>query len=89
MGLVLYALLILFGIRSMPFKHAAFFCLITAAILSLLGVGAIGDLPGCSGLRCQEALPAIAGTFLIALTIAFACFGLGAGARCLVAKVKS
>ena len=89
MGLVLYALLIFFGIRGMPFKHAGVLCVVTAATLTFLGVGAIDDMPGCRGLRCQGALPMIAGTFLFTLAIAGACFGAGAAARRLMRKAES
>jgi hypothetical protein len=86
MGLVLYPLLILFGIRGMSFKHAALFCLLTAVILTILSIGAIEDMPGCSGLSCQ--LPAISGTLFMTLAIAFGCFGFGAVVRRLSAKPK-
>ena len=89
MGLVLYALLILFGIRGMPIRRAAVFCSVTAAILTMLGVGGKSDLPGCSGLRCRQAVPMIGETFLMTTAIAFACFGLGFATHRLMSQSKS
>lgn len=71
MGLVLYALLFLFGIRGMPFRRAAVFCSVSAAILTVLGIGGISDLPGCDRLSCPQAVPTIAETLLITTAIAF------------------
>jgi hypothetical protein len=89
MGLVLYALLILFGIRGMPVRRAAVFCVVTAAILTVVGVGGLSDLPGCSGVRCRPPVPTIAETFLITVVIAFACFGLGFATHRLMRHQKS
>ena len=46
MGLLLYALLILFGVRGMPLKRAKALCLITAMILTALGIGAVQPSAG-------------------------------------------
>jgi hypothetical protein len=89
MGLVLYAVLILFGIRGMPFKRAAFFCVVTAAILTALAIGGINDLPGCNGVSCPTAIPTLAETFLLTIAIAFGCFGAGFVAHWLMRRAKS
>lgn len=77
MGLILFAVLILLGARGMSLRKAMAFCVVTAAILTLLGISII--IPGCDGLRCV--LPALGATFAATLAIAFGCFGIGIAAR--------
>ena len=88
MGLLLYAVLILFGIRGMPLNKAAVFCLATAAILTPLGMAALTDLPGYSGLQFRTAILMAGPTFLLSLAMAFGCFGIGVALRRLVPRPK-
>jgi len=88
MGLILYAALILFGVRGMPLNKAAVFCLVTAAILTPLGMAALTDLPGYSGLRFGTAILMTGPLFLFTVAIAFGCFGIGAAVRRLVGTPK-
>jgi hypothetical protein len=81
MGLILYAVLIFFGARGMPFKHASAFCIVTAAILTALSVGAMENQPACDGLGCDLSLATIAFLAATNSAVAFASYGVGFGGR--------
>ena len=88
MGLLLYAVLFFFGVRGMLLKRASAYCLVTAALLTVLAIAAIDDLPPCEGIGCDQSASTLAVVFLTNLALAFGSFGIGAGSRRLIAKFK-
>jgi hypothetical protein len=88
MGLLLYAVLLFFGARGMPLKRAAMFCLVTAALLTILAIAAIDDLPTCEGVGCDRSAGTLAAAFLTNLALAFGSFGIGALGRLALSKFK-
>ena len=88
MGLLLYAVLLFFGARGMALKRGAVFCLVTAAILTVLAIGAIDDFPSCEGIGCNPSVGTLALAFLTNLALSFASFGFGAASKRLVARFK-
>ena len=87
MGLVLYAVLVFFGARGMSIRRAIWFCLFTAALLTLLGFGAMGE--ASVGRRLSYGpLATMALVFPTMLVIALLCFGCGAAARRVLAKLR-
>jgi hypothetical protein len=87
MGLVLYAVLILFGARGMPIRRAVWYCLFTAALLTLLGFGAMGEAAAGQSLSYGP-LATMALVFPTTLVIALLCFGSGAAARRVLGKLR-
>jgi hypothetical protein len=86
MGLVLYAILILFGARGMPLRRAIWFCLLTAVLLTTLGLGAI-DSDIAQG-RTFETFATLALVFPMTLAVALLSFGCGVAAKKLLARVN-
>jgi hypothetical protein len=87
-GLVLYAVLLFFGLRGMSLRQAAAFCLLTALLLTLLSVGAMDDQPACQGLGCKPSLTGLALAFFMTLALALLSFGCGAAIRRLIDRTK-
>ena len=81
MGLLLYAILLFFGARGMPPKRGAAYCLVTAALLTFLAIGAVDDMPSCDGIGCDQSVSTWVLAFLTNLTLSFASFGVGAGGK--------
>ena len=88
MGLLLYAILLFFGARGMALRRGAVFCLFTAALLTVLVIGAIDDLPSCEGVGCNPSVGTLALAFLTNLALSFASFGVGAASKRLLARFK-
>lgn len=88
MGLLLYAVLFFFGARGMLLKRASVFCVVTAALLTVLAIAAIDDLPSCEGIGCDRSASTLAVAFLTNLALAFGSFGLGVCSSRLMAKFK-
>ena len=87
-GLVLYAVLLFFGLRGMSVRQAAAYCLLTALLLTLLSVGAMDDQARCEGLGCKPSLPNLFLAFFMALALAFLSFGCGAAIRRLLNRTN-
>ena len=81
MGLLLYAILFFFGVRGMSLKRASADCLVTAALLTVLAIAAIDDLPPCEGIACDRSASTLAVAFLTNFALAFGSFGIGAGGK--------
>ena len=88
MGLLLYAVLLFFGARGMRPKRASMYCLVTAALLTILAIAAIDDLPPCEGIGCDRSASTLAVAFLTNLALAFGSFGVGRASRLLFARFK-
>lgn len=88
MGLVLYAILVLFGARGMHVRRAVIYLFVTAVLLTILGLGGLESLPSCSGFGCRSAASA-AMVFITALAVGAVCFGAGAAARKLFTRRDS
>jgi len=78
MGLVLFAILIFVGFRGAPLKRAAIYCVITAALLTLISIAAMRD-PLCRVTDCSFSAPNVATVFAATLAGSFLCFGIGFG----------
>jgi hypothetical protein len=87
-GLVLFALLVFFGLRRTPVRQAAAYCLLTALLLTLLSVGAMDGQPGCHGLGCKPTLSGLAVAFVMARALAFLSFGFGTAIRRFIDRTK-
>lgn len=87
MGLLLYSILLFFGARGMPLKRATPYCLASAALLTVLAIGAVDDLPMCSDFLCND-LSSLALALLINLALSFGSFGLGSVGKRLFGQSK-
>ena len=86
MGLVLYSILMFFGARGMPLRRAIWFCLLTAGLLTALGLGAMeSDI--VQG-RIYAVLGTLALIFPITFTVALLSFGCGAAAKKLSTRLR-
>jgi hypothetical protein len=86
MGLVLYAVLVFFGLRGKPLRQAAPYCLVTALLLTVLGQGAVGE-QSCAGVLCSR-LVSSAGVLAMTLALGFLSFGIGAAVHGLLNRVR-
>jgi hypothetical protein len=87
-GLILYAVLVFFGLRGMPVKQVLSYFLLTALLGTILGVAAIDEQPACEGLGCTPSLPSVALAFLTFFVVALLSYGFGAAVHTLVARWK-
>lgn len=88
MGLILFAILIFVGFRGVPLRRAATYCLITAAVLTLISIAAMED-PLCQVTDCSFTEPNVVIVFVATLVVAILCIGFGLGVRRLIARSKS
>ena len=90
MGLILYAVLMFYGFRGVPLKRGSTCCVITAALLTPLGIAGSDSWPTCNGWWCYTSVTVgiITLTFLMTLAFAFASLAVGYGGRKLIAHLN-